>query len=75
MPDEHEHLGSVPLESPSPMRALRASTIVASLVPIVSGCATGQDKPLPVEAGNYCQDEAIRFVKERVGEDTQIRAS
>jgi hypothetical protein len=57
------------------MRALRISMIVASLVTIVSGCATGHDKPLAVEGGNYCQDEAIQWVKDRFGEDTQIRAS
>jgi hypothetical protein len=65
MPDEHEHLDPVRWRVHA-----RASMIGASLLTIVSGCATGQDKPLPVEDGNYYQDEAIRWVKQRFGEDT-----
>jgi hypothetical protein len=32
-------------------------------------------KPLPAEKNDYCQDEAIRWVKSRFGEDTKILGS
>jgi hypothetical protein len=34
--------------------------------------APAVQKPLPAEKNDYCQDEAIRWVKSRFGEDTKI---
>jgi hypothetical protein len=57
------------------MRWLRVVAIAAVIMASASGLAIGQDKPLPAERNNYCLDEAIRWVKHRYGDDTEIRAA
>lgn len=51
--------------------------IITAIVAGCVGCAPlgGHRTPLPAETNNYCQDEAIRWVKGRFGEATQIRTS
>jgi hypothetical protein len=59
------------------MQTLRGVVGLVLVVIVAVGCATMQQSgsPLPAERDNYCQDEAIRWVKRRLGEDTTIVAS
>ena len=49
--------------------------LLAALTPL--SAARGQNgvfKPLPAERNDYCVDEALTWVKQRLGPETQMRA-
>jgi hypothetical protein len=41
----------------------------------LGGCLMPAEKPLPAMMNNYCQDEAITWLKKRFGDDIQILSS
>jgi hypothetical protein len=51
------------------------AVLALGLVLMAPTTAPAMPKPLPVEKGDYCQDEAIRWVKSRFGDDTKILGS
>ena len=57
------------------MQSLRIVAVAVVIMVAGSVLAIGQDKPMPAERNNYCLDEAIRWVRQRFGDDTEILAA
>jgi hypothetical protein len=49
--------------------------LALGLLLVAPATASALPKPMPAEKNDYCQDEAIRWVKSRFGEDTKILGS